>query len=91
MSSRRSFLQTAVTAVAVLGGPSRVFGMNPPPAGTRLTPASAADRLVPRAPLQVITPDVKDLTFTIDNGTKVFQLIAEPVKRKIAPWKTIDW
>jgi hypothetical protein len=33
---------------------------------------------------------VKDLTFTIDNGTKVFQLIAEPVKRKIAPWKTID-
>ena len=87
MSSRRSFLQAAVTAVAGL----RVFGMNPPPAGTRLTPASAADRLVPRAPLQVITPDVKDLTFTIDNGTKVFQLIAEPVKRKIAPWKTIDW
>ena len=67
-----------------------MFGMNPPPAGTRLTPASAADRLVPRAPLQVITPDVKDLTFTIDNGTKVFQLIAEPVKRKIAPWKTLD-
>ncbi len=41
-------------------------------------------------PARVVTPDVKDLPFTIDNGVKVFTLTAEPVKRKIAPWKTID-
>ena len=38
----------------------------------------------------VITPDVPDLPFTLDGVTKVFRLRAEPVKRKIAPFKTID-
>jgi hypothetical protein len=38
----------------------------------------------------VNTPDVQALSFTINNGVKIFQLTAEPVKRKIAPWKTID-
>src|SRR5712692_525872 len=90
MSSRRTFLQAAVTAVAGLGGASRVLGTNPPPVGTHTVPAKPSDRLPGRAPLPVITPGVKDLTFTIDNGTKVFQLFAEPVKQKIAPWKTID-
>jgi FtsP/CotA-like multicopper oxidase with cupredoxin domain len=36
------------------------------------------------------TPDVADLPFQMDGGVKVFRLVAEPVKRKIAPWKTID-
>ena len=40
-----------------------------------------------RQPLKVISPDLQALSFTIDNGVKVFQLTAEPVKRKIAPWK----
>ncbi len=38
----------------------------------------------------VETPDIKDLPFTIDNGVKVFNLIAEPVKQQITPAKTID-
>ena len=38
----------------------------------------------------MITPDVPDLPFEMDGATKVFHLIAEPVKRKIAPFKTID-
>ena len=40
--------------------------------------------------LPVMTPDVPDLPFQMDGSVKVFRLRAEPVKRKIAPWKTID-
>ncbi|HJT71316.1 MAG TPA: copper oxidase [Terriglobales bacterium] len=38
----------------------------------------------------VQTPDIKDLPFTLDNGVKVFNLIAEPVKQQIIPGRTID-
>jgi manganese oxidase len=38
----------------------------------------------------VITPDVPDLPFEMQSGVKVFRLKAEPVKKKIAPFKTID-
>jgi manganese oxidase len=47
--------------------------------------ATERDAFVP-----VITPDVPDLPFEMDGSVKVFNLIAEPVKRKIAPFKTID-
>jgi FtsP/CotA-like multicopper oxidase with cupredoxin domain len=40
--------------------------------------------------LPMVTPDVADLPFEMDGGVKVFKLIAEPVKRKIAPFKTIE-
>jgi manganese oxidase len=36
------------------------------------------------------TPDVADLPHAMDGGVRVFQLVAEPVKKKIAPFKTID-
>jgi FtsP/CotA-like multicopper oxidase with cupredoxin domain len=36
------------------------------------------------------TPDLPDLPFTMDGSVKVFHLRAEPVRRKIAPFKTID-
>src|SRR5437667_1794978 len=39
-------------------------------------------------PLQ--TPDIPDLPWQIDNGVKVFHLVAEPVKQQIFPGKTID-
>jgi hypothetical protein len=38
----------------------------------------------------VQTPDISDLPFTIDNGVKVFHLVAEPVKQQIAPNKVLD-
>src|SRR5580704_19051066 len=38
----------------------------------------------------VVTPDVPDLPFELDGTVKVFRLKAEPVKRKIVPFKTID-
>ena len=40
--------------------------------------------------LPVQTPDVSDLLWTMDNGVKVFHLVAEPVKRQIHPDKTLD-
>jgi manganese oxidase len=81
MSSRRTFIQNAISATAGLGGASRLLGMTRP---------HVSDHSKHSIPIPVITPDAKDLPFTIENGIKVFQLIAEPVKRKIAPWKTID-
>ncbi len=55
---------------------------------------SSAERLKEQKdagpPVLVQTPDVKDLPFTMDNGVKVFHLIAEPVKQQIAPDKTVD-
>jgi FtsP/CotA-like multicopper oxidase with cupredoxin domain len=89
MSSRRTFMQTLITTAAALGGVSpllgkaRVSGGQPPLTNTSHHPKDAI-------PVPVVTPDVKDLPFTVDRGVKVFHLIAEPVKRKIAPWKTID-
>src|SRR5260370_39694416 len=37
----------------------------------------------------VQSPDVPNLPHTLDTGVKVFHLIAEPVRRKISPFKTI--
>ena len=42
------------------------------------------------APMLMQSPDIPDLPFTLDGGTKVFHLIAEPLKRRIVPWKTLD-
>jgi len=81
MSSWRTFIQSAIGAATVLGCPSRLLGV---------TRKRASDRPNSSTPLKVISPDLQALSFTIDNGVKVFQLTAEPAKRKIAPWKTID-
>ena len=40
--------------------------------------------------LPVQTPDVPDLPFELDNGVKVFHLIAEPVKRELVPGKVVN-
>src|SRR5579871_6706005 len=37
------------------------------------------------SPVRVTTLDVADLPFTVDNGVKVFNLVAEPVKQIIIP------
>lgn len=41
-------------------------------------------------PVPVHTPDIADLPFTMDNGVKVFHLVAEPVKQQIIPGRTLD-
>lgn len=50
----------------------------------------AAQEKVNPAPVAVTTPDVPDLPFTVDNGVKVFHLVAEPVKQVIVPGRTFD-
>jgi manganese oxidase len=45
---------------------------------------------LPEPFVPMTTPDLADLPFETENGVKVFHLVAEPVKRKIAPFKTID-
>jgi FtsP/CotA-like multicopper oxidase with cupredoxin domain len=40
--------------------------------------------------LPVVTPDLPDLPFEIDNGVKVFHLVAEPVKHEIIPGKVVN-
>ena len=51
----------------------------------RTAPAVTRDPFVP-----MVTPDVADVPYEMDGVVKVFRLTAEPVKRKIAPFKTID-
>lgn len=59
--------------------------------GAGLTAAAKLNsKPVVRTPVLVQTPDVKDLPYKLDNGTKVFHLVAEPVKQRIAPNKVID-
>ena len=64
------------------------------PAGTqpatnmRVTPGAASSGS--GAPVPVTTLDVGDLPFTMDNGVKVFNLVAEPVKQVIVPGRTFD-
>lgn len=38
----------------------------------------------------VVTPDVPKLPYKLENGVKVFHLVAEPVKREILPGKVLD-
>src|SRR5882672_494566 len=44
----------------------------------------------PVAAVRMITPDVDDLPHEMDGNTKVFRLVAEPVKRRVVPWKTLE-
>src|SRR5689334_5042010 len=74
MKDRRSFFRNALGIGAGIVSASRL--------------ASAKEN--PGPPVMVETPDIKNLPFTADNGVKVFNLIAEPVKQQIAPNKTLD-
>ena len=60
---------------------------------SRVGSALSFDRTHGKEPdpgVRVQTPDVADLPFTIDNGVKVFHLIAEPVKQIVVPGRTFD-
>ena len=89
--TRRSFLQDAALLGAGLFGWSRQASAQ----ATTSTGGKHAKRpaplgATPKPPVSVITPDVPDLPFEMDGAVKVFRLKAEPLKRKIAPFKTID-
>src|SRR6266699_3291885 len=89
--SRRSFFRNA----AVLGAGLMTWAEGlraqrsaKPDANERTNRAAAKERAGPSPRME--SPDVGDLPITMDGDTKVFHLIAEPVKRKIVPWKTLD-
>ncbi len=74
MNRRRNFLRNA-------------FGLGAAAAASKL---GFAQQNQAQARTPVLSPDLPDLPFTLDNGVKVFNLIAEPVKQQIAPGKIID-
>jgi manganese oxidase len=90
-SARRKFFQDAAMFGAGLFGLSKSLQAEEQrrvPAGARVTGKSS--RATQSEYLPMVTPDVADLPHEMDGGTKVFHLVAEPVKRKIVPFKTID-
>src|SRR5579864_1839952 len=58
--------------------------------GAASAAVSQVGRAQPAQSVPVVTPDIADLPFTLDNGVKVFHLIAEPVKQLIIPGRTFD-
>lgn len=38
----------------------------------------------------VVTPDLPSLPYKVENGVKVFNLVAEPVRRRLVPFKEMD-
>ena len=76
MNPRRSFFRNVLGLGA---GVAAVVGT-----------ARAQTRSDAAATQPVLTPDITDLPFTMDNGVKVFNLIAEPVKQVIVPGRTFD-
>jgi len=89
--SRRSFFRN--TAVLGAGLMTWAEGLRAqksakPDGNERTNRARAKERAGPSPRME--SPDIGDLPITMDGDTKVFHLIAEPVKRKIVPWKTLD-
>ena len=86
MSSRRNFFQN------VLRFGSGVAALSAAASAQQATDTRSKSGESGHAPHRAVvqTPDVADLPFTIDNGVKVFNLVAEPVKQPIAPGKTLD-
>jgi manganese oxidase len=91
MSNRRTFLQRALGAGAALCAARSLSGQAMQmemPAGTGSP--SAQSKQPQTFPTPVVTTEVGDLAYTMDGGTKVFHLVAEVLRQKIHPSKTID-
>lgn len=78
--SRREFMQTAFAGAGVLAGGSVRTALH-----TAQKPALTGAKVLP-----VQTPDLPKLKWEIDNGVKVFHLIAEPVKQEFLPGYIFD-
>ena len=81
MSDRRTFIQRTLGISASLFATRNLSSQIQQPAKAHIPPARN---------LPVITTDIGDLPYTMDGNTKVFHLIAEPVKQNILPGKTLD-
>ena len=88
MSDRRNFLQQIFAVGAGVLSAPRLFGQKGQGVPGR-TQREHSSHARPLSNVSVQTPDIPDLPFTVENGAKVFHLIAEPVKQQIAPNKTL--
>ncbi len=90
-NGRRSFLRgLAVAGGGVLASrrseSQHEHHAMPPQPASDVSRAQSGDR--PWLP--VATPDVPNLPYEVDDGVKVFHLIAEPVKTEFVPGRTVD-
>ncbi len=83
MKDRRSFFRNAFGLGAGIASASKF-------ASSQHVYTAVSPRERQGGPPPVQTPDLKDLPFTVDNGVKVYNLIAEPVKQQLAPDKVVD-
>lgn len=98
MSTRRTFLGRAIGACSGLfaaRGLSAQMQMHmpmppAPSAESTVAPHIATSKTAAVTHVPVITTDVGDLDYTLDGSTKVFHLVAEVLKQRIHPDKTID-
>ena len=94
-SSRRSFLREVALLGAAFGAASDADAAqhkhHTAPARKRTPTAPLQPDYVPAGiALPVITPDVPSLPYATENGVKVFHLVAEPVQRRIVPFKMME-
>jgi manganese oxidase len=94
MNTRRRFFQdAAVLGVGLFGASTELRAQGGTAYAARPHHVHSQHEHQPETPAPgppMITPDVPDLSYELEGTVKVFRLIAEPVKRKIAPFKTID-
>src|SRR5258708_20659287 len=91
MKGRRGFFQdAAIFGAGLLGMSKSLQARDEKPMRTRLRESSHGHSQATGTPLPMITPDAADLPHETEGNVKVFHLVAEPVRRKIAPFKTID-
>src|SRR6266566_2917525 len=87
---RRFFQDAAVFGAGLFGLSKSLQAQDEKSMSMRPREAQRAHTPAPGAFLPMVTPDVADLPHETDGGVKVFHLVGEPVKRKIAPFKTVD-
>ena len=87
---RRFFQDAAILGAGLLGLSRSVRAEEDHPAQKSRRETGKRPAAERAAYLPMVTPDVTDLPHEMDGGTKVFRLVAEPVKRRIVPFKIID-
>jgi FtsP/CotA-like multicopper oxidase with cupredoxin domain len=90
--SRRSFFRNAsILGAGLMSWAESMRAQKSPdhPKGAH-APQGGISRSTTAPLARMQSPDIPDLPFALDGETKVFRLIAQPLKRRIVPWKTLD-
>jgi manganese oxidase len=87
---RRFFQDAAIFGAGILGISESLQAQDEKAMPMRPREAHRGQTPQPGAFLPMMTPDVADLPHEMDGNVRVFRLAAEPVKKTIAPFKTID-